>query len=115
MAKQCRKCPWLKSTDPREIPDGYDEAKHRALQSTIARGFNLGQPLEFMACHETPRGRERPCVGWLENQLGAGNNIALRMWASKNLREELELAGEQHETFEGTLPPREGAPRRRVR
>lgn len=50
-------------------------------------------------------GAERVCVGWLANQLGPGNNLPLRLWASRNLTEPLELVGEQHETFEDTLPP----------
>ena len=39
--KQCAKCPWKVSTDPYEIPDGYDVKKHRDLEGTIA---NPGDP-----------------------------------------------------------------------
>lgn len=104
--KQCKKCPWRVDVDPHDIPDGYCETKHAALSGTIARGLSIGlTDLRMMACHETPVGKERPCVGWLHNQLGPGNNIALRLWAIRNLRnEKLELVGEQHATFEDTLP-----------
>lgn len=103
--KQCKKCPWRKDVDPYDIPNDYCELKHAALESTIAKGLNLGPSLQMMACHESPVGDETPCVGWLSNQLGPGNNIGLRLWAIKNLkRERLELVGEQHETFEETLP-----------
>lgn len=103
--KQCKKCPWRVDVDPHDIPDGYCEDAHAALEGTIARGFNAGGTLRMMACHESPVGKERPCVGWLSNQLGPGNNIGLRLWAIKNLKDEtLELVGEQHETFEDTLP-----------
>jgi len=37
------------------------------------------------------------------NQLGPGNNIALRMLARDGRFSKLETVGEQHETFEGTL------------
>ena len=59
-----------------------------------------------MACHETPVGRERPCVGWLHNQLhGADANIALRMVVYK-IPEwgDYETVGEQHASLAQTLP-----------
>jgi len=102
---QCDKCPWRIDVDPHDIPNGYCEVKHKALESTIAKpgALNLGA-VSMMACHDSPVGKERPCVGWLANQLGPGNNIGLRLWASKNLKGPLNLVGEQHETFEDTLP-----------
>jgi hypothetical protein len=58
-----------------------------------------------MACHETPVGREKPCVGWLNHQLGVGNNILLRFAArSRPELHDFETIGEQHERFEDTLP-----------
>ena len=30
-------CPWRVGVDPHEIPNGYSDAKHRALESTISR------------------------------------------------------------------------------
>ena len=103
--KQCRACPWKKSTVPGcDIPDGYDEAKHKALSSTIAEPGILSSSLHLMACHEAPCGSEKPCVGWLAHQLGPGNNIALRMRALDGRWNRLELDGPQHETFEETVP-----------
>lgn len=101
--RQCAHCPWKVSTDPHEIPNGYSVEKHRALENTIARGldFDIGRPLRIMSCHET---HELPCVGWLSNQLGPGNNIALRMQAMRGDFGRFELDGEQHERFEDTLP-----------
>ena len=103
--KQCAKCPWRKDVDPRDIPNGYTEEKHCALASTIAdpgslRG--LGGSLQVMACHEM---HDAHCVGWLMNQLGPGNNIPLRLsvLSCENLKQ-VRLVGEQHETFEDTLP-----------
>jgi hypothetical protein len=102
---QCGKCPWRKDVDPYDIPNGYDVEKHRALKSTISDG-GLGSVfssrMHVMACHESHKDY---CLGWLMNQLGPGNNIALRMRMSscENGRD-IRLIGEQHETFEDTLP-----------
>lgn len=105
MTKQCKKCPWRVDVDPHDIPDGYSEERHRALKDTIATGFSYeGSKIRMMACHETPVGRERPCAGWLANQLGPGNNIGLRMMAIHRMIPKPELVGDQHDTFEDTLP-----------
>jgi hypothetical protein len=103
---QCAKCPWKKSTNPREIPNGYCETKHAALKNTIARHNGLGAGrLRIMACHESPIGDEDPCVGWLMNQLGPGNNIPLRLLAmTGGVDTNVDTVGPQHETFEATLP-----------
>jgi hypothetical protein len=106
--KQCVKCPWRKATNPHKIPNGYSVEKHRALVGTIANPERLdlaalaSPTLHVMACHET---HNSYCLGWLMNQLGSGNNIALRLAMSRceNLRE-VTLRGEQHERFEDTLP-----------
>jgi Family of unknown function (DUF6283) len=106
---QCEKCPWRKDVDPFDIPNGYTEERHRALKETIAEdpmaslaAHLEGHPLKIMACHEM---HETHCIGWLAHQLGPGNNIQLRLHMSgctnaKHIR----LRGEQHETFEDTLP-----------
>lgn len=103
---QCAKCPWKVSTNPREIPNGYCETKHKNLKNTISDGsFNIGGPLNVMACHHSKDGQEEHCVGWLHNQLGAGNNIGLRinMMNCNNIKD-LKIVGDQHGTFEETLP-----------
>ena len=99
---QCQKCPWRVDVDPHDIPNGYDVEKHRALKSTIARPGSMHDSGRAMACHETD---EAHCVGWLVNQLGPGNNIGLRMRMiyCENAGK-IRLRGEQHETFEDTLP-----------
>ncbi len=103
---QCAKCPWRKDVNPRDIPNGYSKEKHRALKSTIAGQDVLGQlfcgNLKAMACHEE---HESHCVGWLVNQLGRGNNIMLRLkMRDCENASKITLVGEQHETFEQTLP-----------
>jgi hypothetical protein len=104
--KQCAKCPWRADVDPHEIPNGYSEDKHIALKCTIARegdmSFLSGVDQHVMACHES---HDAHCIGWLMNQVGPGNNIGLRirMMACENAKD-IQLAGEQHETFEETLP-----------
>ncbi len=106
--RQCEKCPWKVSTDPYDIPNGYCPSKHASLDSTIAEPASLrdlGGGLRMMACHESIKGKELPCVGWLAQQLGPGNNIALRMAAmTGQIDTNFELDGEQHERLEDTLP-----------
>lgn len=111
--RQCAKCPWKVSTNPHEIPDGYTEQMHEALACTIADPdrVQLGGSMHAMACHESPPGEEAHCIGWLANQLGPGNNIAMRlqMMSCENGRH-IQLDGEQHERFEDTLPGRHRRP-----
>lgn len=105
--KQCLKCPWKKSTDPHEIPDGYSVQAHKNLKGTIATpGVLSVGGIRAMACHESKLGEETYCLGWLAHQLGPGNNIGLRIRMLEYDLSELELVGEQHDRFEDTLPKR---------
>jgi hypothetical protein len=98
---QCRKCPWLVSVDPFDIPDGYDPEKHRALERTIAQPGALSFEL-VMACHEK---EDAHCIGWLTNQIGPGNNLGLRIrMRSCENASKIRLRGEQHACFEDTVP-----------
>ena len=102
---QCAKCPWKVSVDPYDIPNGYCPTKHADLSDTIASGTGsmLG-PRRMMACHETPPGEELPCVGWLVQQLGPGNNLGLRLAVmAGRVDARVETVGPQHATFEDTL------------
>jgi hypothetical protein len=104
--RQCEKCPWKVSTDPRDIPNGYCETKHRGLVSTIAEPAALPDgPMVSMACHEHNVSDGVHCVGWLHQQMTVGNNIGLRMMllSCDNL-DAVKVDGPQHETFEDTLP-----------
>jgi hypothetical protein len=106
MRRQCKKCPWLVTTNPFDIPNGYDPELHAALACTIAKPGELGaNPVRVFACHESKGGQEMPCVGWLHNQLNAGNNIRLRIAVTLGAVDPTyTLLGEQHERFEDTLP-----------
>src|SRR4051812_42681889 len=103
---QCAKCPWRKTTNPRDIPNGYSEEKHRALKKTIAEPGAIhaifsNEPKRAMACHEDDAAH---CIGWLMNQLGPGNNIGLRLSVRSCTNIRLaKVVGEQHETFADTL------------
>jgi len=104
---QCKACPWKTSTRPAEdIPGGYTDARHRALACTIATPgeYAPSANLRMMACHESSPGTEKPCVGWLVNQLGPGNNIPLRIQAMSGEFGSFRTDGPQHATFEDTLP-----------
>lgn len=105
--KQCSKCPWKVTTDPYDIPNGYSSKLHRGLKKTIAKPEARGMygGLEIMACHETNKGEELPCVGWLVHQMGPGNNIGLRFAViQKRIDGNVETVGPQHQRFEDTLP-----------
>jgi hypothetical protein len=103
---QCDKCPWKKGTNPRFIPRGYDVEKHKALENTIAEPGSLDflgeKETHVMACHDH---HDSYCIGWLANQLGDGNNIGLRLMMRNcsNIRD-IQVIGDQHETFQDTLP-----------
>jgi len=116
MRVQCKTCPWKKGASVADIPR-YDEALHHGFADTIAEPGALaarGAPLLLMACHYSGGpGKELPCVGWLANQIGPGNNLLLRLRAltDPSLRE-FRTVGPQHEHFEDTLPPPRKAPAR---
>ena len=106
---QCAKCPWKVSTNAFEIPDGYSVELHKNLSKTIAvpgdlRDLKIGVT-RAMACHHSSKGEREFCVGYLNNQLGAGNNIALRlsMINCENIGD-IKVVGPQHSTFEETIP-----------
>lgn len=104
---QCDKCPWKKGVNPHDIPDGYSVEAHKALAVTIAKDGDspFRNAVASMACHETNPSEETYCVGWLQNQLGVGNNIPLRikMTRCSNIHK-LKTIGEQHACFNDTLP-----------
>lgn len=103
--KQCAKCPWKVTTDPYDIPNSYCPTKHGKLKGTIAEQGSLRSTGRAMACHESkPSDKEPFCVGWLMHQLGPGNNISLRMRMLQYDLKDVELDGDQHESFEDTLP-----------
>ena len=102
--KQCAKCPWKVAVDPHDIPNGYSEDRHHSLVGTIATHLQIGGKIRVMACHESPVGDETECIGWLVNQMGSGNNIALRILMMKYDLSRVEVFGDQHQTFEETLP-----------
>lgn len=102
---QCAKCPWKVSTNPTEIPDGYSVEKHKALSCTINSGLESMRATNAMACHHSDGEDQMYCIGWVNNQLGPGNNIGLRMrfMSCSNIRD-MKVKGKQHERFEDTLP-----------
>ena len=108
--KQCVNCPWRVESQPQNIPNGYTIDNHLDLSCTIANSENpindyldhlQSGVLHVMVCHQTV---DAYCIGWLMNQLGNGNNIALRINTIniKNIYD-VKLIGEQHKTFEDTV------------
>lgn len=101
---QCRSCPWRVDCEPdRDIPR-YVRDLHEKLACTIRQGVeSLLGPIRIMACHYSPEGAEYPCAGWLENQLGPGNNLGVRLAVRDGRLPVPMTAGPQHERFEDTL------------
>lgn len=106
--KQCRSCPWRVDCDPlTDIPNGYSVDLHERLRDTIATPgvASLFESCERgMACHYSEVGNEIPCAGWLHHQLGAGNNIRVRLNVMRGTLPVPEVDGEQHPDFDSTLP-----------
>lgn len=115
--KQCKSCPWRVDCVPdRDIPN-YSPKLAAGLTATINSGIASLQTLfsgqmRIMACHYSKPGEEFPCAGWLYNQLGTGNNIAVRLRVAQGNLPPPEVDGPQHEVYEETLcKPRRSAKR----
>ena len=103
---QCKTCPWRVDCVPDEDIPYYKVELHKGLAcSTIASGLESLRPgLKAMACHYSKRGTEIACAGWLHNQIGEGHNIGVRIAVSVGRLPVPRVDGEQHATFEDTLP-----------
>ena len=104
---QCAKCPWKVSTNPHDIPDGYSVEKHCALKDTIETGLEsiYNSSNKVMACHHSNGHDEMYCIGYLNNQLGVGNNIGLRIkFMQCENADKITVKGKQHQNFDDTLP-----------
>lgn len=102
--RQCDKCPWKVETNPYEIPDGYSLERHLRLGETAVPGDIRGSE-QAMSCHEHRLEEQVFCVGWIHQQMGIGNNIRLRMlMLSCANAGDVQLDGEQYQSFEDTLP-----------
>jgi hypothetical protein len=103
--KQCKSCPWRVDAELSDIP-WYDKKMHLELTSTIwnfTRDGVKSPELRAMACHCSPEESPEMCVGWLLNQVGVGNNLALRLHLRKYDLSGVEVFGEQYETLSETI------------
>jgi len=103
--KQCETCPWKKSITVDNIPN-YSVETHEDLWESIADETGnieklTSKGIVVMTCHKSIKS---PCVGWLHNQLGKGNNIPLRLQMGfYSNAKYIQVEGEQKETFEETF------------
>ena len=107
VVRQCATCPWKIATVPdRDIPNGYSVDLHESLRGTIQTGLGslFRSCRTAMGCHYSKPGEEFVCAGWLYNQLGVGNNISVRLSVASGRLPVPEIDGDQHESFEATLP-----------
>lgn len=105
--KQCRSCPWRVDCEPDKDIPGYDVELAKKLANTCKSGLEslpMNGMQRVMACHYSKPGEEFACAGWLHNGLGAGNNIGVRLGVMCGRFPAPEIDGEQHETYEATLP-----------
>ncbi len=111
--RQCATCPWKVSTVPdRDIPN-YSVDLHKGLDRTIQSGLDslFRSCKTAMACHYAKPGAEFVCAGWLHNQLGVGNNIAVRLAVVTGQLPVPKVDGDQHDRFEDTLPKKKAKKR----
>jgi hypothetical protein len=108
---QCKSCPWRVDCEPdKDIPN-YSLDLAKGLTKTIREGTDslmdyMSGRVPSMACHYSKPDEELPCAGWLYNQLGVGNNIAVRLGIMAGRYPVPEVVGDQHERYEDTLPKR---------
>jgi len=117
VVRQCKSCPWKVATVPdRDIPNGYSVRLHESLRCSIRSGLDslFGGPLRAMACHYSKPGKEFACAGWLHNQFGVGNNIGVRLAIATRKLPVPKVDGDQHESFEDTLPKKPKKTRRKT-
>lgn len=103
--KQCLGCPWRLANDPADIPDGFKPTTHARLgrMSDRERDNPISKTLTMMACHALKV--QKPCVGWLANQLGEGNNLPLRVAvAFGQIDGNVQTVGPQRERYEDVVP-----------
>lgn len=105
--EQCKTCPWRKDSKCSDIPN-YDIELHKSLKETIAGSdgnlSKVNQILKAMSCHYSlDENNNIYCVGWLNNQLGVGNNIQLRFAMRKNNISDVIVDGEQVNKFQDTF------------
>lgn len=103
--RQCRRCPWKTSTG-RNIPNGFAHDARELVQRMVARSASLIDSHEIaQQCHETLDDDPLPCVGWLVNQLGPGNNLPLRLRVMLGqVDANVVTVGPQHRRIEDIVP-----------
>lgn len=105
--RQCKKCPWKKSTG-KNIPNGFrEDAAELLRRQTSSTSLRPCDPLEVQQCHETSDEAPLPCVGWLVHQLGVGQNFSLRLRViSGDVGANVSTVGPQHRRPEDVVPKR---------
>lgn len=100
---QCKTCPWRVEASLEDIPR-YSRAQLEDLEESCNQSGISSLSSHAMMCHHAKSNEFRPCLGWLVYAIGPGQNFGARMIANniKNLGD-VQLLGEQHETFQDTL------------
>ena len=103
---QCRSCPWRVACVPDKDIPRYDRELAKGLTRTIQSGIAsmFQKERHVMACHYSKPGEEFACAGWLHNQIGVGNNLGVRIAVMTGHHPVPVIDGDQHESYEDTLP-----------
>lgn len=100
--KQCDSCPWKKGIMPEDITQGFDLEYYQGVREQFqASGLeSIHKQHKQMACHMHPDSNPTPCVGWLINQAGIGNNLFIRLQLMQVENScDLQVDGEQHNSI----------------
>jgi len=97
---------WSTSASCRRSPAGRRISPTRAVGSADdSMCANRAGQTSQTRSRGAQRNCELPCVGWLVNQIGPGNNIGLRLAVlSGQVDADVRTIGPQHSTFEETMP-----------
>lgn len=93
----CATCPWRRDSDPHKIP-GLSLCQARALSNTVGDG-DAFRPI--MACHGSPEGGERACVGYVATV--GYTNLGVRMMALRGEVDFDPVDADLYETFDEML------------
>ena len=98
--KPCRTCPWRPEQHAGEIPGFRLEMAEDLIGTTSDQ---LGAPI--FACHQSRRGQQVVCVGWLWRYGWDSLAIRMRLMQGAMQPEELEPdpSIELHETFDAVI------------
>lgn len=94
--KQCKTCPWKKSTAMDDIEEGFDMDHYESVRDDYdSSGMGRRSPSHIMCCHKHDDDDPAPCVGWIMNQVQGNMGLYIQILTMENA-DKLEVFGPQH-------------------